>query len=320
MKKVYSLLLMLAVATTAVAQQTEDINGGTALQAESPTAATALAGTEQTGQTITEQTGQSITERTVQSGAEQTAQSEPVATQSVEPTPNEARRQRGFSTDSCFVPKGQWVFGGTASYSVHRNDDYKFLIIDNINSEGYTLKVSPMIAIAPCKNMTVGVRFGYGRSMLAVDSGSLSFGEGDTGVNINVDYYHQIKHNYTGTLFWRPYIPLGRSNRFAIFAEVQLNVSGGQSKLVAANGEVAGIPDYRGSYSESLGASIALQPGIVAFITNNTALELSIGVFGIGYDRTTQLRNQVDEGMMESTDINFNINLLSIGFGFAFYL
>lgn len=312
MKKVYSLLLMLAVATTAMAQQTEDINGGTALQAESPTAATALAGTEQTGQNGTEQTGQSITEQTVQS--------EPVATQSVEPTPNEARRQRGFSTDNCFVPKGQWVFGGTASYSVHRNDDYKFLIIDNINSEGYTLKVSPMIAIAPCKNMTVGVRFGYGRSMLAVDSGSLSFGEGDTGVNINVDYYHQIKHNYTGTLFWRPYIPLGRSNRFAIFAEVQLNVSGGQSKLVAANGEVAGIPDYRGSYSESLGASIALQPGIVAFITNNTALELSIGVFGIGYDRTTQLRNQVDEGTMESTDINFNINLLSIGFGFAFYL
>lgn len=312
MKKVYSLLLMLAVATTAVAQQTEDINGGTALQAESPTAATALAGTEQTGQNGAAQTVQSITEQTVQS--------EPVATQSVEPTPNEARRQRGFSTDNCFVPKGQWVFGGTASYSVHRNDDYKFLIIDNINSEGYTLKVSPMIAIAPCKNMTVGVRFGYGRSMLAVDSGSLSFGEGDTGVNINVDYYHQIKHNYTGTLFWRPYIPLGRSNRFAIFAEVQLNVSGGQSKLVAANGEVAGIPDYRGSYSESLGASIALQPGIVAFITNNTALELSIGVFGIGYDRTTQLRNQVDEGTMESTDINFNINLLSIGFGFAFYL
>ena len=235
-------------------------------------------------------------------------------------TPNEARKQRGVSTNDCFVPRGQWIFGGTASYSTHRNENYKFLVIDNINSEGYSVNVSPMIAYAPWRNMAIGIRFGYGRSLLAIDSASLSIGEEGAGVNLNVDMYHQIKHTYTGSLFWRPYIPLGHTNRFAIFAEVQLNLSGSQGRLVAEDGIIDGMQNYRGTYSKSFGASLALQPGIVAFVTNNTALELSIGVFGIGYERTNQIKNQIEEGTFQSSDMNFKVNLLSIGFGISFYL
>lgn len=231
-------------------------------------------------------------------------------------TPNEARARRGFSTDASFVPRGQWIFGGTASYSTHTNKDYKFLIVDNIDSEGYTVGVSPMIAYAIRKNMAIGVRFGYDRTLLSLDNASVSF----SGTDINVDYFHRIKHAYTGTIFWRPYIPLGHSNRFAVFAEVQLSFSGGQTRVVAENGVVDGMQNYVGTYSKSFGASIALQPGIVAFVTNNTALELSVGVFGIGVDRVTQLKNQVEEGEYMSSDMNFKINFLSVGFGVSFYL
>ena len=231
-------------------------------------------------------------------------------------TPNEARARRGFSTDASFVPRGQWIFGGTASYSTHTNKDYKFLIVDNIDSEGYTVGVSPMIAYAIRKNMAIGVRFGYDRTLLSLDNASVSF----SGTDINVDYFHRIKHAYTGTIFWRPYIPLGHSNRFAVFAEVQLSFSGGQTRVVAENGVVDGMQNYVGTYSKSFGASIALQPGIVAFVTNNTALELSVGVFGIGIDRVKQLKNQVEEGEYMSSDMNFKINFLSIGFGVSFYL
>lgn len=229
---------------------------------------------------------------------------------------NEARLQRGFSTDDCFVAKGQWIFGGTASYSTHRNDDYDFAVISDIASEGYTVGVSPMIAYAPWRNMAVGIRFGYNRSLLALDNASVSVGE----TNMGIDFFHRIKHTYTGTLFWRPYIPLGHSKRFAFFAEVQLNLSGGQTKTVAENGVVDGMQNYRGTYSKTFGASLALQPGIVAFVTNNTALELSIGVFGIGYDRVTQIKNQIETGSVVSSDANFKLNLLSVGFGVSFYL
>lgn len=232
-------------------------------------------------------------------------------------TPNEARAQRGFTSDTNFVPKGQWIFGGSASYSNHKNENYRLAIINDIDSEGYTVKVSPMIAYAPWRNMAVGIRFGYGRSMLALDNAALSLGES---LNFAVDYYHQVKHSFVGSLFWRPYIPLGTSNRFAIFAEVQLNFTATQSRLVAENGVVDNYVSYRGTYSESYGGSIALQPGIVAFVTNDIALELSIGVFGIGYDRTKQVQNQVDTGVVSQSNMNFKVNLLSIGFGVSFYL
>lgn len=229
---------------------------------------------------------------------------------------NEARKQRGFVSDVCFVPKGQWIFGGTASYSAHRNVDYTFTLINDIDSYGYTVNVSPMIAYALWRNMAVGVRLGYGRSLFRLDNASLSVSD----VDINVDMFHQIKHSYTGTLFWRPYIPLGTTNRFALFAEVQLNLSGGESKNVVATGEVDGLQDYRGTYSTSFGASLGLQPGIVAFITNNAAVELSIGVLGIGFDRTLQTKNQVEHGQINSLDTKFKLNLLSVGFGMSFYL
>ena len=231
-------------------------------------------------------------------------------------TPNQARKHRGFSTDECFVPKGQWIFGGTASYSMHKNDNYKFLVVDDINSDGYTVNVSPMLAYAVGKNMALGVRFGYGRTLLALDNASVSV----SGNDFNVDYFHRIKHSYTGTIFWRPYIPLGYSNRFAVFAEVQLSMSGGQSKVVAENGVIDGMQNYAGTYSKNFGASISLQPGIVAFVTNSTALELSIGVFGIGVDHVTQLKNQVEEGEFTSSNMNFKLNFLSVGFGVSFYL
>ena len=231
-------------------------------------------------------------------------------------SPNDARQHRGFSTDECFVPKGQWIFGGTASYSMHTNDNYKLLVVDNIDSKGYTVNASPMIAYAISKNMAMGVRFSYGRTLLALDNASVSM----SGSDFSLDYFHRINHSYTGTIFWRPYIPLGYSNRFAVFAEVQLSMSGGQSKVVAENGVIDGMQNYAGNYSKTFGASVALQPGIVAFVTNTTAIELSIGVFGIGVDHVTQLKNQVEEGEFLSSNMNFKLNFLSVGFGVSFYL
>jgi hypothetical protein len=105
-----------------------------------------------------------------------------------------------------------------------------------------------------------------------------------------------------------------------VFAEVQLSMEGGQSRVVAENGVIDGLQSYVGTYSKTIGAAAALQPGVVAFITNNTALELSIGVFGISLDRVKQLKNQVESGSINSSGMNFKLNFLSIGFGVSFYL
>ena len=76
-------------------------------------------------------------------------------------TINEMRQQRGLTdTHNLFVPRGQWIFGGTASYSTHSNETYRFLVVEGIESKGYTFKVSPMIAYALRDNMAVEVNVG----------------------------------------------------------------------------------------------------------------------------------------------------------------
>ena len=101
---------------------------------------------------------------------------------------------------------------------------------------------------------------------------------------------------------------------------MQLNLSGGQSKAVAKTNIVDGYQNYRGTYAQHFGAQVALQPGIVAFVTNNVAVELSIGVLGIGLDRTKQIKDNLVEANVKAIDTNFKLNLLSVGFGMSFYL
>ena len=50
------------------------------------------------------------------------------------------------------------------------------------------------------------------------------------------------------------------------------------------------------------------------------ALELNVGILGLGYTRTKQVHNQITTGQSSSSNMNFKVNILSIGLGVAFYL
>ena len=229
-------------------------------------------------------------------------------------TRKEQREGRGISDmKTQIVPKGQWVFGGSLTYSTHNNSDYTFLIIENIESKGYSVKVSPLIGYSLAPNSIIGLRGTYGRSFLNMDSASLHLGEGDAALNFGVDYYYMLKHSYNVAAIWRQYIPLGRNKRLALFAEFQLAVGGSQSKF--AEGQ-----PIRGTFAKGMDISLGANPGVVAFITNNMALELNIGVLGLGYSRTEQIHNQITTGQSSSSNMNFKVNILSIGLGVAFYL
>ena len=103
-------------------------------------------------------------------------------------TVNEMRRQRGLTDKhNLFVPRGQWIFGGTASYSTHSNDTYRFLVVEGIESKGYTFKVSPMIAYAFRDNTALGGRFIYSRSLLKLDKADLNLGGEDSDLNFELN-------------------------------------------------------------------------------------------------------------------------------------
>ena len=211
-----------------------------------------------------------------------------------------------------FVPKGQWIVGSSVSYSEHTENNYDFLVVEKINSDGYSFKLSPMFAYALKDNMALGGRFKYGGTLVRMDETQLNL---DDETSFDINNIYQLKHSYSAMAIFRNYIPLGDSKRFAVFSETQLEVGGSQSKVSNGKGEA-----LTGTYSKSTDLGFGVSPGMVAFINNYTAVEVSIGVLGVNLSKTRQVTNQVETGEQSSTSANFKINIFSIGLGIAFYL
>ena len=211
-----------------------------------------------------------------------------------------------------FVPKGQWVVGSSVSYSEHNEQNYQFLVIDGFNSDGYTFKISPMFCYAFRDNVAAGGRFSYGRTLTKLDGVTLNL---DESTQFDVNDMYQLKHSYSAMGVLRNYINLGTSKRFGLFAETRLEIGGSQSKVVTKDGT-----SLTGTYTKTTDFGIGVAPGIVAFINNYTAVEVSIGVLGLDFSKVKQTTDQVYIGERSCSSANFKINLFSIGLGIAFYL
>ena len=222
--------------------------------------------------------------------------------------------RRGITNlKNTFVPKGHIITGAAVSYSTHANQNYSFMIVEGIDSEGYNFRVSPMVAYALRDNMAIGLRGVYSRSNLTIDNAFLKFGDEESGTEIAVDNYKAVQHTYTVSAMWRQYIPLGRSKRFAIFNEISLG-AGGTQAIFAADQPI------RGTFEEGYTLSLGVSPGLMAFATNDVAIEVNVGVMGINYTDVKQVHNQVSVGHRRASNMNFKVNLLSISVGVSFYL
>ena len=125
---------------------------------------------------------------------------------------------RGYETvpSSPFIKKGTWMAGGTLRYSQHINDDYNFLVINDINSKGFNVSVNPKLMYMFKDNMGVGLRFSYDRSMLDLASADLSISQ----ISMSAKDCYQINHKFSAYAVYRAYSPLGNSKRVAMFADL----------------------------------------------------------------------------------------------------
>ena len=210
------------------------------------------------------------------------------------------------------IPKGYWLMGGSFSYSENTADDYEFLVLDDIKGTNYTFKVSPFLGYFVGNDLAIGARFAYGRSMLNLGSISLDINED---LNFDIENFYSLQHVYTGSVFMRNYVALGKSKRFGIFNEVRLSVGGGQSKQISGENN----DEITGSYQDILEMELGLIPGIIGFLTENVAVEASVNVLGFEYKKYSQVRDQIYEGSFESSGVNFKVDIFSINIGLSFY-
>lgn len=227
---------------------------------------------------------------------------------------------RGIGTSgTVFIPKGTIGTGVNFSYNTldlgKGTDDYGYSIlfdlVNGLDASMYTFGLAPHLSYFVADNVSVGARFDYDRSSVDLGNASLSLGE-DMGFGISD--YHTLQHSFSGSLTLRYYMSIADSKRFAIFAEARATGTYGQSKTWKAEGE-----KKYGSYQIIQKGALSFVPGICIFAQDNVAVEVAIGILGINYTRTEQIRNQVEHSVMQTSGANFRINPLSIEIGTSFY-
>ncbi len=216
-----------------------------------------------------------------------------------------------LSSQPCFIKKGTWMIGGGVSYMLHDNDNSRLLVVNGIKSTGYTLSVSPAFCYMVKDNLGVGVRMGYKRNMLQLDSAKIKFED----VDLSVSDYHKISHAFEVQGIGRYYIPVGSLKRIGLFNELQLSYSYGQGKILDGHGN-----KINATYETSNALGINVCPGFMAFVSDKLAIDVSVNMLGLHFDWTDQSHNRVESGERSVSLINFKVNLLAIGFSLYYYL
>lgn len=200
--------------------------------------------------------------------------------------------------------------GGSLRYAQHINDNHDIMVISNVNSTGYNVSVNPKVMYMIKDNMGLGMRFSYDRSMLDLTSAELAI----AGIEMNASDCYQINHKFSAYGLCRAYVPFGEIKRFSLFADVMLGGSYKQGKAFNAGAEYVA-----GTYEQAYSLDLAVNPGVMAFLTHRLALEMNVGIFGVSYSWKEQVRNQVVGGSSDLTSAGFMINFLSLGIGLSYY-
>lgn len=226
-----------------------------------------------------------------------------------------AKGQESFKRDiesTVFVPKGQWVTGVSVNYSQTNQNKYQFLILEGVSGDTYSFKVSPMLCYIFKDDMGAGGKFAYSRSLTKLENANIVL---DSETSYDIENLYRLSHDYSAMAIYRNYFSLGKSKRFGFFNEVQLELGGGQSKLMQGRSTA-----ITGSYETNFHLNVGIAPGMIVFLNNYSALEVNVGVLGFGYTHTKQINNRIYESHRNSKNANFRINLFSITFGMSFYL
>ncbi len=220
----------------------------------------------------------------------------------------------GRST-SVFIPQG--YIGGGVSFSVNNYslgqlpDDagYQMLfsLVQDIKGDMSSFGIAPYVYYFIDDNTALGIRFGYDRSSLGSGSANLSLGEG---LSFGFSNFNYFKHMYSVSMAGRYYMPFGDSRRFAMFAEVRATGGYGQSETYRPEGD-----RKYGTYQEIFKFNVGLVPGLCAFVMDEVALEVSVGVLGFDYQNVKQVTNQVEVSEMLKYSANYKINLMSVNLG-----
>ena len=237
------------------------------------------------------------------------------------PDRNFGRFDRGLF-NYLFIPKRQWAFGLTASYGEFDASDVEMLqFLSDLNFSGKQYSIKPAVSYFFRNNQSIGLKFDYTRQEADVDHFALNAGDD---LSFDISDVSYSSSSFAVGVFYRNYVGLGRSKRFAVFNEVTLSFGGGSSRFKRPYNSI-----MHDTHTDITQASLNFSPGVCVFIVDNLSFNVSFGVFGLHmrHDKqVTDIHNtdgsieRVDEGSRFSSGANFRFNLFNINFGIGVHI
>lgn len=212
-----------------------------------------------------------------------------------------------------YIPKGVWSVGLTASYGEFSTEDLQLLsLISDCDFSGHTFAIKPYISYFIRNNLSLGLRLGYTSTRGNLDSFAMDFDE-DLAFDIHNILYRS--ESYTAAIQARQYIGLGRRSRFAVYNEVELAFSSGNSDFTRP---YDGVP--KNARSTNMDARITFSPGLSVMMMKNASFNISFGVFGYYIHNERQTVDGIKSGNRFTSGANFRFNIFNINFGLAIHI
>ena len=209
-----------------------------------------------------------------------------------------------------FMPEKTVFSGGLFSYHNLNASSYQIAIANDLGLEAYTLKATPFLYYCIADNQAVGLRFSYKRTMLDFSGTDLDLSDD---LSFSLSEFNLLRHTYCASAAYRAYMPFKGSRTFALFADAGLEIGYGQSRNLSGADD-----DRNGTYTTSWEYGLSIAPGINMFLTNTTALELSLDLLGVSYSTKEQTRNRVDKGSCSGFGGHLSLDFMSINIGLIF--
>lgn len=223
------------------------------------------------------------------------------------PQRNYGRFDRGLY-NYLFIPKGQWAFGLTASYSQFNADDVQILsYLTDFDFDGKQYAIRPTVSYFFKNNQSIGFRFGFTRRRGDLGRLAVDF---DEDLSFDIRDVRYASTDYAFGAFYRNYVGLGTMKRFAVFNEVDITLATGSSRFVRSYNS-----QPRDTRTTSTEVSLNFSPGLCVFVMDNVNFNVSFGVFGIKVVKENQTTDNVYEGSRLSSGANFRFNIFNINFG-----
>ncbi|WP_316752836.1 hypothetical protein [Pedobacter gandavensis] len=155
------------------------------------------------------------------------------------------------------------------------------------------------------KNLGVGLGLSYGQSK---ENNLIKNGDG------NLTSNQSFSNNYGVRPFIKNFIPLDNKNRFYIVNQTEIQLLFDRSIKESVVDEI-----LTRTYTSKDTYGVGLRPGLMVFIVKNFAFETTVDIFGINTSIERGHTTGKPDSRVTTTDMNFKVNILKIGFGFSTY-